>query len=133
MELSGLFSSSMACRECNHVTGDVIHDRCRSHAFCSREGRYHAAVCAVCEELWFRASDMENYAEAKVSMDYLKQWIGGFRKNSKSRTKGQSHFWDEQERLEYQDLLIMHGNPPPSSVAPLSRTPQEVRRYSCWI
>lgn len=123
----GFFSYSMACVDCNHVTGDIIHDRCRTHAFCSREGRYYAAICATCEDLWYRAADLDNPRDSKMALDYLKSWIGGFRKNSRSRPRGQSHFFDEQERLEYQELLARHGGRRSSSVSSSFSSGHEVR------
>ena len=100
----------MSCRECHHPVDDILHDFCRTHAHCSRDGQYYRSFCEVCEELWERAANIDAPEDALVAFDALARWIKGFRKNSKHRPKGQSHFFDVQERTDFQDLHAIIAN-----------------------
>ena len=104
------FFQQMACRECNHITGDLTHELCRTHAYCARGWQYHGAICAVCDDLWARSKDVSNPEDAIDAFDGLKEWIRGFSKNSRHRQPGQDHFYDQEERDTYQEVHAIHAN-----------------------
>ena len=106
----GEYFFRMACRECNHPTEDSFHDLCRGHAYCARGPQYFSAPCAVCEDLWDRARDLDRPQDAMAAFKALKYWIYGFRKNSRHRPKGLGHFYSEQERVDFQELNSIHAN-----------------------
>ena len=100
----------MVCRQCHHQTTDISHEFCRTHAYCSREGQYLAALCNTCVELWERAQDIDNPEDAVPAFQLLKAWIEGFRRNAKTRPRGVDHFFDPHEREAYEDLFAVHAN-----------------------
>ena len=67
---------------CNHPAREPSHDRCRSHALCSIEGRYNRSGCPACDVLWQQARS-SNPAEASPALARLKEWTEGFSRNSK--------------------------------------------------
>ena len=68
----------MKCAVCDQDTGDYNHDRCRSHAPCSRQGRYDSAPCSTCQEVWRRARNTSNPSDTITAVQMLEDWIGGF-------------------------------------------------------
>ena len=100
----------MSCSQCADARGKTYHDRCRTHAYCSREFRYFAAPCVICQELWERAKDIDSPVLATVAFDALEDWIAGFRRNSRHREKGVDYFFDPAEREAFQDLHALHTN-----------------------
>ena len=100
----------MVCRHCHHATSDLSHEYCRSHAYCARDGQYHAALCSTCDELWERARDLDFPDDAITAFQMLKEWIEGFRRNARARPKGVDHFFDPQERCAYDDLFAVQPN-----------------------
>ena len=103
-------SFSMTCRECPKDVDDIYHDLCRGHSYCARGPQYFGAPCVVCEEVWERARDLDEPQEAMRAFDALKEWIIGFRKNSRHRPKGMDHFYSKEERDAYQKLNAIHTN-----------------------
>ena len=75
----------MKCTDCSHETDDLSHDKCRTHALCSRQGRYDYLPCHVCKELWQRARHSEDPSDTIVAVDLLEGWIEGFSRNSRQR------------------------------------------------
>ena len=73
----------MKCKECKHDTDDVSHDRCRTHAFCSKDARYDRTPCAICADLWERAANTNDPEDTIIAWRLLRKWIGGFARNSK--------------------------------------------------
>ena len=71
------------CKVCHHDTDDVSHDRCRTHAHCSVNGRYDRTFCSICVDLWQRARDSEDPQDSIRAMNLLKEWISGFARNSR--------------------------------------------------
>ena len=61
----------------------------------------------------------------------LQEWVKGFRKNSRRRPKGESYFFDEAERLQYQDLLAFHHNM--GDIQKLDLTPLDSREVSSCL
>ena len=99
-----LYSMSR-CIDCNHKIDGTSHDRCHTHADCSRDMRYLAALCGVCHVLWDRVRDYEdNPLDAKIAFKELHTWICGYVKNSKNRERGVDCFRDPEERTEYDRL-----------------------------
>ena len=92
------------------MSDDTTHDLCRTHAYCSKNGQYHGAMCAICDDLWEQAKDTEVPEEAMSAFHNLSTWIKGFRKNSRNRPRGQDHFFDSKERIEFQELHAIHAN-----------------------
>ena len=99
----------MSCSKCRD-SKDPYHDKCRTHAYCAKDFRYHAAPCSVCQDLWERARDIDAPDGAIVAFRALEDWIGGFRRNSRNRTKGIDYFYEPLERSAYQDLHALHNN-----------------------
>ena len=95
---------------CHHVSDDTTHDLCRAHSYCSKNGQYHGATCAIYEDLWEQARDTDAPEEAMTAFQNLSTWIKGFRKNSRNRPRGQDHFVDPQERASFQELHAIHAN-----------------------
>ena len=119
----------MSCSKCSEKSGPY-HDQCRTHSYCSRDFQYFGAPCAVCQDLWARARDIDAVDGAMRAFEALKEWITGFRKNSRHRVKGTDYFFDHNEREAFQDLHALHTNlkiaaklddpqvdPPPSGVS----------------
>ena len=100
----------MSCRVCRHQIGSVTHDLCRSHSDCSRGFQYFAAPCAFCRDLWDRASNNDDPIQAIAAFKLLETWVHGFRKNSRNRPPGTDFFADPQERVAYEDILIVQAN-----------------------
>ena len=105
-----VFSYRMSCSQCVDALNSTYHDKCRSHAYCARDYRYHAAPCAVCQDLWERARDISAPEGAMVAYHALEDWIAGFRRNSRHRTRGMDYFFDPAERSAFQDLHAIHAN-----------------------
>ena len=118
----------MASKECHHEIDDTSHDLCRSHAFCARGYLSYAAPCAVCEELWERSRDISDAEDSMLAFQALQEWVKGFRKNSRRRPKGESYFFDENEKSRYQDLLAIHHNL--GDIQGLDMTPLDTREVS---
>ena len=95
---------------CQHSIDDSSHDLCHTHAYCAKEGKYYAAICATCEDLWYRSKDFDDPEDAIVAFDALTAWIRGFRRNSKGRPAGQDYFYDPHERAQFQELHAMVAN-----------------------
>ena len=117
----------MSCSKCAEACEKTYHDKCRSHAYCARDFRYYAAPCAICQDLWERARYIDSPEGAIVAYKALEEWIAGFRRNSRHRTKGIDYFYDPSERAAWQDLHAIHANleiasrfddPPPASSRP---------------
>ena len=109
--LSGVFFSylsRMPCKECGHVTGDITHEHCRSHAFCSRGYKYFAAFCPICQDLWNRAKNTDLPDHAVTAFRALRKWIRGFHKNSKRRNPGEDYFYSQDEREAFDQLKTLH-------------------------
>ena len=92
------------------MTGDLTHELCRTHAFCARGSQYHGAICSVCDDLWQTAKDLDNPDDAVIAWEGLKEWIRGFRKNSRHRTNGEDHFYDKDERIMFEETHALHAN-----------------------
>ena len=105
-----IFYCRMSCRECHSPINDILHDLCRTHAYCAKGAQYYSVACVVCEELWERSRDLDHPDDANIAFKTLKKWIWGFRKNSRNRPKGLSHFYSEKEKADFQDLNAMHTN-----------------------
>ena len=96
----------MPCRVCKRAGKDTTHDLCRRHAFCSQAdgAQYYSAPCFVCLDLWERARNREDPADAKEAYEDLYEWIIGFRRNSRNRKSGLDFFYDPDERFAFQSL-----------------------------
>ena len=105
----------MRCKTCNRESEDSTHPYCRAHSFCAAAGgaQYHAAPCYICQTLFDRASDGDNPLDAIEAFEGLSKWIGGFRKNSRHREKGQDHFFEPLERDAFEQLHALHASHPP--------------------
>ena len=104
------FFLSMFCRECRKELDDRYHDLCRGHAYCARGPQYFGESCVVCEELWERSGNLDDPEDAMAMFKILKRWVAGFRKNSRHRTEGMSHFYSAKERDAFQELVVIHAN-----------------------
>ena len=100
----------MTCRHCSDRVGDLFHDMCRSHAECAKGIQYYARPCSVCQELWRRARDLDHPEDAIVAFKVLKEWIHGFRKNSRHRSSGSDYFFCDRERDLFRELSILNAN-----------------------
>ena len=88
---------------CNHPAREPSHDRCRSHALCSIEGRYNRSGCPACDVLWQQARS-SNPAEASPALARLKEWTEGFSRNSK-----QSEYFEKLDIFPVQVLYFVHS------------------------
>ena len=59
---------------------------------------------------------MKHPGDAQFELEYLRQWINYFKKNSQDLL---SHFYDDSERKEYQELMTLYKDFPPSFTLPI--------------
>ena len=52
---------------------------------------------------------MEDLSDAKEAWQHLRSWISGFRRNSRNRPRGEDHYYDPQDRENYQRILLLHS------------------------
>ena len=118
----GIFQQ-MVCEVCNRPSEG--HDLCRAHAYCGSEhgARYHGAPCLTCRDLWEMAEDIDAIEEAQHAFGVLDRWISGFRRDSRFRHPGESHFICPEEKRRFEQLyarLRAEGHVPRSYSAPSS-------------
>ena len=103
----GIFQQ-MVCRMCQKPSDS--HDLCRGHAYCGGEGaaRYHSMNCLTCRDLWEVAEDLDMLDDAQLAFGALDRWVTGFRRNSRNRQPGESHFVDPEERRNFERLYARH-------------------------